>query len=371
MRRALLLGVVLAGCQTYDFERVEPIAFRRLPVLKVVKGARADVMLLLDRSGSMGFPIDSQNGNCVADCGTAGRDPCPASCPTRITELKAAMPVFLESAKTQARFGLTLFPANTVGSTPAQQCIAANGDSLIEAMPAEGAETAENLQAWSAQSDRISSYITSTLSIGGGTPTAQSLDFVGTTPGISEESALKRQRVVLLLTDGLPNCRAPGYNDADDAQAVNSVAALKARGISTIVIGFGSTAQGAVVLDDMAKAGGFRRNCRKGRSCGADDACDASENCGRAAYSAGNATELRQVLAQLRDQLQVTDPCVIDLGQTEYSEVFVNFNKTPLKEGAGNWTRSPDHTITFEGAACAAILESTESAPVDIEIGYW
>jgi len=373
MRKTLcLITVVLAGCQTYDFEQVEPLTYRRLIVPFALKGSRADVMLLLDRSGSMGFPIDVQNPACTNNCGSTGAEACPAACPTRITELKAAMPVFLSSAKANARFGLTLFPEQTEGMTTQAQCLPASTPSLVEPLPADGPDSAANLDLWATQAERISTYITGTLKVGGGTPTGQSLDFVGTTQGLATASPFKRKRVVLLLTDGLPNCRAPELTADDAAKTVQAVEALATQGVSTIVIGFGSTAQGATVLNDMAKAGGFARNCKQGRSCGADDACDANQQCGRAAYSAGNATELKQVLEELRGQIGGTvDPCLVELGNTEYSNVFVTLNNKLLPEGPTTWARAAANSLQFTGEACQAILDSSEAQPVDLEIGYW
>lgn len=372
MRKALsLIIVILAGCQTYDFEQVEPLTYRRLVVPFALKGSRPDVMLLLDRSGSMGFPIDVQNPACTNNCGSTGAGPCPAGCPTRITELQAAMPVFLTAAKRDARFGLTVFPEQPNGTTTQLQCLPASSQSLVESLPVDGPDSVANLDLWATQAERISSYISNTLQVGGGTPTGQSLDFVGTTQGLAAASPNGRKRVVLLLTDGLPNCRSPEYAADDAATTVASVAALAARGVSTIVIGFGSTAQGATVLNDMAKAGGFARNCEGSRTCGADDGCDANKQCGRAAYSAGNATELKQVLDELRARLPVPNPCLVELGKTEYSEIFVTLNNQLLPEGPTTWARGAGNTLQFTGTACQAILDSSEAQPVDLEIGYW
>ena len=369
MRTALLVStLVLASCQNYDFQPVAPLFYRNITVTKSEKAPRADVMVVIDRSGSMGFPIDPFNSACPNKCGD-GVGTCPASCPTRISELRKAMPDFFNSAKNTARFGLSIFPQAT---TVAQQCVPSDASSVIETLPAEGPETTDNLALWSAQTDRISAYITNTLAVGGGTPTAQSLDFIGTTAGLAEEGALGRPRVILLLTDGLPNCRAPNIADTD-LTSVDSVAGLAARGVKTMVIGFGSDANGQSVLSDMARAGGFARTCAAATAttdCGSDDFCGTDNVCGRAAYSAGNATELQAVLEKLRKRIGQPNPCSYELGSVEFSQVVVEFNGARLLEGADTWSVT-DHTLTFTGASCNAINESTDAAPVKIGVGVY
>lgn len=374
MRTPLLIAtLVLASCQAYDFERVEPLFYRRITNPVRVKGVRPDVLVLLDRSGSMGFPINPLDTSaCPANCGD-GTNPCPASCPTRISELRAAMPVFFNAAKDQARFGLALFPQ---GKGSANQCVATNSSLIPEPLPADGPETTANLALWAAQTDRISSFISATmpekLVVGGGTPTAASLDFIGTTPGLAQEGELKRQRIVLLLTDGLPNCR-PGDPNAIDMTAVNSVAALLTKGIRTIVIGFGSDANGATVLSDMARAGGFAKRCTAAtatRDCGSGDSCGTDGICGRAAYSASNAAELKVVLETLRKKIGGTDPCVVDLGSLPYENIVVALDDKELIAGPNAWNVA-GRTLTFLGSSCDLIQNSSDSAPVKIDIGVY
>lgn len=374
MRHALVIStLVLVSCQTYDFQRVDPLFYRRITNPAKVKGVRPDVLVLLDRSGSMGFPINPLDTTaCPANCGD-GTAACPASCPTRISELRSAMPVFFGAAKDQARFGLALFPR---GEGAMNQCVPTNTSLVIEPLPPDGAETTDNLSLWAAQTDRISAFISATmpqkLIVGGGTPTAASLDFIGTTQGLAVEGAFGRRRIVLLLTDGLPNCR-PGDPSAIDNTAVASVAALSAKGISTMVIGFGSDANGATILNDMARAGGFARTCTAATSsidCGSGDFCGADGICGRAAYAASNATELKAVLEKLREKIGAPDPCVIDLGSLPYDNIVVALDNKELIAGPNSWTAS-GRKLTFSGASCTQIKNSSDSAPVKIDIGVY
>lgn len=378
MRTPLLIAtLVLASCQAYDFQRVEPLFYRRITNPVRVKGVRPDVLVLIDRSGSMGFPLNPLDTTaCPANCGGGGNTACPASCPTRISELRLAMPVFFNAAKDDARFGLALFPR---GSGAPNQCVGTDSSLVPEPLPAEGPETPDNLALWAAQTDRISTYISATmpekLVVGGGTPTAVSLDFVGTTQGLAEEGALKRKRIVLLLTDGLPNCRQGQGADpnATDTRAIDSVANLLTKGISTMVIGFGSDVTGATVLSDMARAGGFPRTCTAATAstdCGSSDFCGNDGICGRAAYSASNSTELKAVLEKLREKLGQKDPCIVDLGSLPYENIVVSLDDKELTAGPNAWNVA-GRTLTFLGTSCQQIKNSSDSAPVKIDIGVY
>ena len=110
---ALLAGMfgvaVIASCQTYDFEPVDPLAIAQTTKETVITARRSkpDVMLLVDISGSMTKPVNENlvvNGTRACDLRTdAGvvftcgeQDPCDTTkCPTRWSELQGAMGPFL------------------------------------------------------------------------------------------------------------------------------------------------------------------------------------------------------------------------------------------------------------------------------------
>src|SRR5262245_59600248 len=73
MFRLLALTVALAamaGCQNYDLEPVTPLGLRTVHVNTAITHikARPDLMLMVDRSGSMAQPIDPTNPACTPGC---------------------------------------------------------------------------------------------------------------------------------------------------------------------------------------------------------------------------------------------------------------------------------------------------------------
>src|SRR4051794_19675176 len=97
----------VAGCQTYDFEPVQPIAISQTTQESIIqaRGARPEMMLLGDKSGSMALPVDPSDPDCKTggnECGHKGElgfFPCNTSlCPTRWSEMQKAMGSFLPDA---------------------------------------------------------------------------------------------------------------------------------------------------------------------------------------------------------------------------------------------------------------------------------
>jgi hypothetical protein len=193
-------ALLAAGCQTYDFEPVEPLAVAQTTQTKTViaRQSKPDLMLLVDKSGSMLFPINPQDANCPAGCGPTS--PCPGTCKTRISELRSAMNTFLTQNGTVARFGLSQYPTDGLcGNTQP------NPASLVVGL-SQSNDVDSELQA---KANEVKTAINS-LAPTGGTPTGASLRFVGNDPTLSNPD---REDFVVLLTDGLPNCNAANPNN--------------------------------------------------------------------------------------------------------------------------------------------------------------
>ena len=271
-------------------------------------------LLVVDTSESMNVPIDPADPECLG-CGSHnGWGPCPNSCPTRLSALQSATPTFLHSIAGSARVGLVTFPNASspemeICRVPTQGNVAVaipdSDDSVVLADAATSIET-----------------VVSGVNAFGGTPVAGTLEMLANYPPLLDSSA---RRYVVLLTDGLPNCNANQDGNActcvtgeaqcdprnclDRAATVAAIQALAAKGIRTLVIGFGNDwnePTAAAVLSEMAIAGGYARSCPSGQDaeCGLDNSCDpVTHFCSRPYYRASDAVQLNAVYSQVRQEL--------------------------------------------------------------------
>lgn len=400
MRLALVvLSLFTLSCMQYDFAPVTPklIGLRTKELDVSATKLRPNIVVLLDRSGSMALPIDASDPACPAGCGSGAA--CPAACPTRISEVRRAMSAFLNGPEgTFARWGLAAFPEDAA----VNQC-SATASWLID-LPApapDDLDAALNAQ-WDQGARDVATAIEA-ISPLGGTPTAGSLEFVGRNPVYAD---VGRGDFVLLLTDGLPNCNPANPNGVCtdtsaarlaacactvgscasattcsigclDQEAMRAAANLTTRGITTMVVGFGADTAGGparAVLNGLALAGGLARTCKADLDCGAGDACGAGGVCGRAYFQASTAAELSAVLKRLKGVIEDPDSyCTISLPTAPVNPAFIRV----LVEGAhadpltGAWAYDPaTQAIKFRGALCDRILASTPVAPLKLNIQY-
>ena len=376
---ALAVGIAagaIAGCQTYDFEPVNPLALGQTTVLRKVeaKGLKPNMMLLVDTSGSMNTPVA---------CGSA-------SCPTRWQELQGAMNTFLTQSGTVARLGLTTYPQTAVGTLP-EACTASS--QVLKDLPAPDVEeTDAQLQARASEINaaiqRINSSQSGAPKVVGGTPTSLSLQFVGQQATLA---GADRVDLVLLLTDGVPNCNpanpvsgisdpaackctlgAGGCNTSDSERlgcldsnvSVQRVQELKNKEIGTVVIGFGAeTTSGDAVntLNAMADAGGYPRSCPAGQTC-------------TKFYAAANQAELAAALRDISERVGTVDPCIVALTP---DQIPTDNRLLVVKLTADGVTRTAeldtDYKVTAAGvemigATCDRIKQSTPRDPVTLEV---
>lgn len=385
---------LVAGCQTYDFEPVQPLAIAQRTQTKTIaaRNLRPDLYLLVDRSLSMVDPVDPSASQCAEPdggvCGEPPNSPCPADCPTRWTQMQSAMDGFLTNDGTVARMGLSYFPSdNFCGPTNAAAVDLNASDDDVTSMQG------------TADSIKTSLYSTNPQ---GGTPTGQSLGFVDTY--YSTVNSANRQNFVLLLTDGLPNCNpnnANNYNNdpaackctlsnpstcsaypqiacLDESATVDSITQLATKGVKTIVVGFGAdtqTGDAPAVLQAMASAGGFPKACPNGTDaeCGTGDTCNTtSKLCNEAYYQATNATELANALSAISASISTGDPCLFSLDQapSDPSLLSVLVNGTETPPGPDTWTyqASPAAAVVFQGQLCTDIKNSNSSNPYKIQV---
>jgi len=404
----LVGGVLATGCQTYDFEPVEPLAVAQTTESRSIK-ARApkpNLMLLVDTSGSMKEPAEPSLEVCKKNGVSCGESTFQCNiaggCDTRWSALQKAMTDFLKGTATSARIGLTTYPKDDF-------CGASSA--VRTTLPAEDLEDATTLTAKADEALNtllaIKTYATATgdKTPEGGTPTGESLKFVGTQlVNQRAQQKVERSDFVLLLTDGLPNCNE-NYPDAypstkcfctltngcnftpktgclDTDASVAAVQQLRAQNIKTIVIGFGAdfssgttaAVKGAQTLNAMAIAGDFKRTCAADADCGTGDTCNKTEGvCNRRFYQAGNKDELLAALRQISEKVG-DNPCLLtftDPAQAPTAEelVVVYINGERLAAGTDTWQLLPDKSgVKFLGSTCTRIENSSTANPVDLEV---
>jgi hypothetical protein len=153
------------------------------------------------------------------------------------------------------------------------------------------------------------------------------------------------RRYLLLATDGLPNCAegvtASTPNLSDDEGAIGAVRDASGQGISTFVIGLGTTDGDHETLSRMAVAGGHGRR-------------------GQTAYFvASSTTDLSETLKTLARQIAV---CTLPLetpspmgAKFEVSVDGRSFSRDRTRSGDGWDVSHGGKAITLYGAACDSV----------------
>ena len=191
----------------------------------------ADVLLVLDRSGSMDY---STAEDCYCDATTAGSNgkTCSSTtnCTTRWPALTSAVTATLGSTSGSINWGLKLFSSTGSG------CGLNNG--------VEVAISATSVSA-------IEAKVTATTP-GGNTPTAQAI-----TAATAYLKTVNDQnsKYILLATDGEPNCAKGGDSSPNVQATVDAITAAKNLGFLVYVIGIGPQAA-LTNLQSFAVAGG-------------------------------------------------------------------------------------------------------------------
>jgi hypothetical protein len=196
-----------------------------------------DVLLLLDRSGSMQYKIDDDcycsNDVAVPSAGSLCDD--TTDCTTRWDAVVAGLKKTFESASF-VNWGLKLFPSATVASG-GNQC-SVNQEMEV----AVAADSAPPIQSEidSMGNDSFASATPTALGVQSATSYLQGLDD-------------PNKKFILLATDGAPNCKGGNVANADLDGASSACAAALAAGIPVYVIGIGPSVDN---LSALAQAGG-------------------------------------------------------------------------------------------------------------------
>ncbi len=436
LRGAAVLALTLSAsaCQTYDFEPVKPLSIGQTQTSEDVQAVanKPNFMLLVDKSGSMDQPVDPTLAACHVGgingplCGDPGKvNPCNLDpmlgpvCPTRWSELSKALDNYITQYPLIGRYGLSLFPEpesnGGCGPTTEQR----------SALPTTSSDDDATLQAAAdltkTELDKVTSCGTlatpGKYCTGGGTPTAASLAFLGTVGELTTDNS--RDQIVILFTDGLPNCDAaladlagtvacqctfgpalddcspqippfPGAGCLDVDNSVKAVQFLAGKKVQTYVVGFGAEAGTATARDTLqriAVAGNARypRVCPgspPNQPCSADNPCDlATGRCTKQYYQANDASSLGDVLKQIT--APVAGVCERPLTEvpTDVSLLSVLVNDTAIQPGADTWvyvppgsttsvTGQPGPAVEFVAGkpTCEQLKASTAANPVNVQI---
>lgn len=419
-RRPLLAAALFLalGCQTYDFEPVSPVSLGQTTTSVSIsaKQLKPNLMLVLDRSGSMRLPFDPTIAAC-GSCGQTGQPSCdPATCPSRWDVLTSTADDFLTQHGTVARLGVAFYPslsgANITdpgSGQPSNFCGAASSIDVPLASSDDDAALRDAATAVDFAIHRVGATV-SPLSggVGGGTPTGDSLVYIADHANFGQ--TIQRQAFLLLMTDGLPNCNpASGLNanvnpaacdctdgptsttcsyypvlDCNDFnETARKVSNIRSTGVKTIVIGygdvFGASAQRS--LQQIALAGDFQRRCAPGGGeCNpSDTSCfqDTNPNlCSEQFFRATSKEQLSAALAAVSSAILQGNPCLVQLDPAPpdptFLTVLVTENGTttshPYPSDVWSFASLPDGsaTLTFNDPLCTKMKSASENISYEV-----
>jgi len=280
-----------------ECQQVEPI--------QMATGDPADLLLVVDKSGSMDDRLDS------------GERKWPT--------MRDALTTVVEQYQNGIRFGLMLYPQG-------DSCIAGDVDAQV-AMQNAGPISGE-LDATSPE---------------GGTPTHTTLagarSYYG---GVTSPGA----RYVLLATDGEPNCGDPLDDEVPTVtESIAAIGDLRGDGIMTFVLGFGGSVNNHPdVLQSMADAGGT------------GDYFAANSPDELAAALGAIAGEVGLPSCSFRLDKSPTDSSELTVYQDDQL-----VSQDPSHQSGWDWDAGTN-TLTFYGTACDAILGG-QTDSVTIQFG--
>lgn len=269
----------------------------------------ADVLLVLDRSGSMDYSTTSSER-----CGT---DP---NCTPRWPALTAAVDATLATTADSISWGLKLYTSTGKNCTVDP-----------------GVEVPISATAVSA----IQSLIENTTP-GGNTPTAQAIEAATAYLKTVDDP---NNKVILLATDGEPNCRPGGASSSTNVPGtVAAIAAARDAGFPVYVIGIGPEVGN---LDNFAEAGGTTSY-----------------------YPATSPQDLADAFAAI-SELVTTCTFTLSLEPgADLTNVAVYLDKNLVqKDPANGWSFGANNqSIVLNGAACEKV-KSGAASKVEILVG--
>lgn len=267
-----------------------------------------NVLIILDKSGSM----NDDN---------------------KWVQATAALDSVATNLASQMRFGLALFPG-TSGGDCAEPTLAL----------AMGSHPSATIQA-SYQGVTPDGYTPAALAL----QTARQQDWVSDASDLLDA---QRSKIIVLITDGFPNCLAGVADDDDPDGPVNEAGALSALGVPVYVVGFGAGVDPAN-LDDVAQAGGT----------------DNPNDPDHFYFQADNGTELEDVLLTIGSLIA---SCDLSLAGTppDPTRIYVTLDGTPLvRDDPDGWRyQATPNRVRLLGGACDT-LQNDPTAEFEVIFG--
>jgi hypothetical protein len=280
-----------------------------------------DVLLVVDRSGSMTFSIAEDC--CCSDACTSstGTPTCSSTtiCTARWPALTSAIDTTITQA-TEINWGLKLFSSPPQGGR--RQSDACTVNTGVEVSIGTGSARSVQTQIASISAD-------------GSTPTAKAI-----TAATSYLQTVNdpNTKVILLATDGEPNCKASARDTSasDVGGTTTAIQAALAAGFKVYVIGIGPSVGD---LDNFAKAGGTDKY-----------------------YPATSANDLVADLAAIS---KAVASCTFAMSQTppdpDNVAVYLNGNLAKKDDPDGWSFGSNSQTVVLNGIACDQITSGASS----------
>ena len=279
--------------------------------------APVDVLLVLDRSGSMSESI-AEDCCCTTACNkSTSKSVCTdtTNCTERWLAVTSAVTATI-SKTAEISWALKMFSTSS-GSSGGSSCTVSNTMEVQFGRPAGDVSTA----------------IGST-SPGGATPTAKAI-----TTGTDYLKGVKDQnnKVILLATDGEPNCKGGSSNTVDLDGTTAAAGAALAAGFKVYVIGIGPKLDN---LSAIAAAGGTTDY-----------------------YKVGSPDDLAKALLEIS---KAVASCTFTMDQSppEPNNIAVYVGQAAInKDAANGWSYGiSSQTVIFNGSACDLIKSGTAGA---------
>lgn len=334
------------------------------PVTVTTSPIPANVVWVVDKSGSMLAPINS-DPPCSPICGPG--NPCPAGCTTRIDLLQQAIASTALDAGTNT---LVFFPKDNVCGLPTST--ETFRDLTFDELVAQAA----------------------LLMPSGGTPTSDTLDFVRiNVTNRSDDAAAGAGSLVLLLTDGVPNCNANNPNTCMNASACQcttssctgslcslgcldadattvAASALISAGNDMMVLPIGLGGNGADQYGAEAFFAGLpstiERGCATDTDCNTGSTCGTNRVCTGAQWSFASMTEFVPAATRIHQEVLERSRCNWSLGSPEtVDSIQVQLNGAEVD--STQWKLRNPTTLHFTGATCQSLLADSTLAPSVVE----